>query len=365
MLAVMAQARFARSVHSFICELLMLTMPDIVKGNAFIRNDTDFCKRIDDAIRDATSPTASESDYVRAIINASCGEMVGLCNLLKSACSFAGLERVAAEYLDAARFREMLLRKNEEKLERIVAIVKAREGKPIKILMDVAKVLNENAEVYDEMETSAKRKAAAELKKVVENVTSIVTKAEVRLGEKIDEGRAEIVSCVEEVGGKVDAVGKKVDRIQPRRKRKSKYSDAQREKCLACWEASQELVTVRHSVNTRVTYKSVFEHCRRELATVGVTTEGFFRRILHAAQSRECEARKRVLEAKREAERKKTKCGIMRGMKMKVANRMLATALSIFAVAAPCLASDGTYATNRSERGLLSFCLKHGGLQPC
>ena len=64
MLAVMAQARFARSVHSFICELLMLTMPDIVKGNAFIRNDTDFCKRIDDAIRDATNPTASEGDYL-------------------------------------------------------------------------------------------------------------------------------------------------------------------------------------------------------------------------------------------------------------------------------------------------------------
>ena len=98
MLAVMAQARFARSVHSFICELLMLTMPDIVKGNAFIRNDTDFCKRIDDAIRDATNPTASEGDYIRAIINASCSEMEGLCNLLKSACSFAGLERIAAEY---------------------------------------------------------------------------------------------------------------------------------------------------------------------------------------------------------------------------------------------------------------------------
>ena len=63
MLAVMAQARFARSVHSFICELLMLTMPDLVKGNAFIRNDTDFCKRIDDAIRDATNPTAEGGNH--------------------------------------------------------------------------------------------------------------------------------------------------------------------------------------------------------------------------------------------------------------------------------------------------------------
>ena len=70
------------------------------------------------------------------------------------------LERIAADYLDGQRFREMLLRKDSEKLERIVAIVKAREGKPIKILMDVAEVLNDSAGTYDEMEASAKRKAA-------------------------------------------------------------------------------------------------------------------------------------------------------------------------------------------------------------
>ena len=288
MLAVMAQARFARSVHSFICELLMLTMPDIVKGNAFIRNDTDFCKRIDDAIRDATNPTASEGDYIRAIINASCSEMAGLCNLLKSACSFAGLERIAAEYLDAARFREMLMRKNEEKLERIVAIVKAREGKPIKILMDVAKVLNDNAGIYDEMAVAAKRKAAAELKKVVENVTSIVTEAEARLGEKIDE-----------VGGKVDAVGKNIDGLQPRKRRKSKYTDAQLEACRAYWNAAQTNVEVKHAINTRITYESVFSYYSRQLAKNGVASVGMFKAIIHSVQSRECEARKHELEAKR------------------------------------------------------------------
>ena len=292
-LAVMAQARFARSVHSFICELLMLTMPDIVKGNAFIRNDTDFCKRIDDAIRDATSPTANESDYVRAIVNASCDEMEGLCKLLKSACSFAGLERIAVEYLDAGRFREMLMRKNEEKLERIVAIVKAREGKPIKILMDIAKVLNDNAGIYDEMAVAAKRKAAAELKKVVENVTNIVTGAEARLGEKIGE-----------VGGKVDAVGKKVDRLQPRRKRKSKYTDAQLEACRAYWNAAQTNVEVKHAINTRITYESVFSYYARQLAKIGVDSVGTFRAIIHSSQNRECEDRKHALEAKREAERK-------------------------------------------------------------
>ena len=289
----MAQARHARAVHSCICELLMVAMPDLVKGSRFIRNSTEFCERIDCAIRDASTPKATADDYIRAIINASCDEMATVCRLLKSASALAGLERIAADYLDGQRFREMLLRKDSERLERIVAIVKAREGKPIKILMDVAKVLNDNAGTYDEMEVSAKRKAAAELKKVVENVTNIVTGAEARLGEKIGE-----------VGGKVDAVGKKVDRLQPRRKRKSKYTDAQLEACRAYWNAAQTNVEVKHAINTRITYESVFSYYARQLAKIGVDSVGAFRAIIHSSQNRECEDRKHELEAKRGAARK-------------------------------------------------------------
>ena len=289
----MAQARFARSVHSFICELLMLTMPDIVKGNAFIRNDTDFCERIDCAIRDASTPKATADDYIRAIINASCDEMATVCRLLKSASALAGLERIADDYLDSQRFREMLLRKDSEKLERIVAIVKAREGKPIKILMDIAKVLNDNAGIYDEMAVAAKRKAASELKKVVENVTSIVTGAETRLGEKIGE-----------VGGKVDAVGKKVDRLRLKSKRRSKHGEAARDACLTCWEMAQGNAEVRYAINTRITYASVYNHFSRQLVKHGITSAKQFRTILHAAKSLESSRRIKALEAKREAERK-------------------------------------------------------------
>ena len=292
LLAVMAQARHARAVHSCICELLMVAMPDLVKGSRYIRNSTEFCERIDCAIRDASMPNATADDYIRAIVNASCDEMETVCRLLKSASALVGIERIAADYLDGQRFREMLLRKDSEKLERIVAIVKAREGKPIKILMDVAKVLNDSAGIYDEMEASAKRRASAELKKVVENVTSIVTGVETRLGEKIGE-----------VGGKVEAVGKKVDRIRVRRRRKSKYTDAQLEACRAYLSAAQTNVEVKHTINTRITYESVFSYYARQLAKIGVESVGTFRAIIHSAQNRECEDRKRALEAKREAER--------------------------------------------------------------
>jgi hypothetical protein len=162
--------------------------------------------------------------------------------------------------------------------------------------MDVAKVLNDNAGIYDEMAVAAKRKAAAELKKVVENVTSIVTEAEARLGEKIDE-----------VGGKVDAVGKKIDGLQPRKRRKSKYTDAQLEACHAYWNAAQTNVEVKHAINTRITYESVFRYYAQQLAKIGVESVGTFRAIIHSSQNRECEDRKRELEAKREAERKAKK----------------------------------------------------------
>ena len=124
-------------------------------------------------------------------------------------------------------------------------------------------------------------------------MTSIVTEAEARLGEKIDE-----------VGGKVDAVGKKIDGLQPRKRRKSKYTDAQLEACHAYWNAAQTNVEVKHAINTRITYESVFSYYSRQLAKNGVASVGMFKAIIHSVQSRECEARKHDLEAKREAERK-------------------------------------------------------------
>ena len=167
LLAVMGQARHVRAVHSFICELLMVTMPELAKGNRYIRNSTEFCESIDLAIREVSTPDATEGDYVRFILDAACAEMAPLCNLLKAACSLAGLDKVAAEYLDGKRFREMLLRKDSAKLEKLVAIVRAREGKPIKVLMAVAAELNDKAERYDEISPAAKRKATAEMKKAV------------------------------------------------------------------------------------------------------------------------------------------------------------------------------------------------------
>ena len=73
---------------------------------------------------------------------------------------------------------------------------------------------------------------------------------------------------------------------------------------MAYWEAANRNAEVRHSINTRITYESVFRYYSRELAKSGITNVKKFRAVLHAAQSRACEERKRNLEAKHEAERK-------------------------------------------------------------
>ena len=298
-LTVMAQARHARAVHSCICELLMVAMPDLVKGSRFIRNSTEFCERIDCAIRDASTPKATADDYIRAIVNASCDEMATVCRLLKSASALAGLERIAADYLDGQRFREMLLRKDSEKLERIVAIVKAREGKPIKVLMDVAAELNDKAERYDEISPAAKRKATADMKKIIAKVDEIRS--------SMDEHRDEIVARVDDVGGKVAAVGKKVDRLRLRGERKSKYGDNARNTCLMYWEMAQENAEVRHAINTRVTYESVFTYFKGKLVAAGINTVKKFKAVLHATKNLEYARRVKALEAKREAGRKAKK----------------------------------------------------------
>ena len=306
LVTVWAQADYVCAVHSFIQELLLRVALGLLKDRSYILSDAQFKIKIESAIIEASVPTATANDYIRAIVNVACREMEDLCRLLKYASGLAGLDRIAAEYLDTKRFREMLMRRDSEKLERLVAIVKEREGKPIKILMDVAKVLNDGAECYDEMAATAKRKAATELKMVIKNVTNIVTEAESRLGGKIDAN-----------GEKIDALNEKVSRLKVKAKRKRAYTDAQRDVCCTYWDAAQTNTEVKHAINTRITHESVFNYFKIKLAKVGVTKLSMFKAVLHSAQNMECAQRKRELDAKREAERKAKsatrKCGIIRG----------------------------------------------------
>ena len=297
LLTIWPQANYVYAIHRFIRDLLIIVVPELSRNSEYIRSDSEFRARIEDAIVQATSPDSTESNYIHAIVNAACEEMRAVCHLLRAACCFVGFDEVATEYLDAKRFKAMLLRKDEEKLERLNAIVRDRNAKPIKILMDVAAALNENAAGYDGLDSAAKRKARVDLGRVVESMANIVSGAETRLGRKIDSGR----DCVI---GHVDEVGAKIAGMKFKGKRRSRHTEEQRKVCFTCWNAAQRNVELRYSSNRSVTYEAAFDYYRKELARVGIAKLSKFIAVIHALQTQECADRKRALEAKREAERK-------------------------------------------------------------
>ena len=307
LLAVMGQAKYVCAVHRFIQDLLLKAAPELLKGSGALKSDAEFKDTIDAAIASVTTPAAKERDFIHAIVEASGAEMKPLCHLLRGAAEVVGLGELATRYLDGARFREMLLRKDEEKLERLNAIVQDQaQAVPVKVLMDVAAELDGRAENYDGMDAASKRKASREMKKLIGKVEEMRSAIDANTAEI--ESRIDAVGGkIDEVGGKVEAVGKKVDLIQPRKKRKSKYTEAQLETCRAYWNAAQTNAEVKHAINTRITYGAVFGYYSRQLKEIGVKSAGMFRAIIHSAQSRECEDRKHALEAKIEAERKAKK----------------------------------------------------------
>ena len=239
LLTVMGQAKYVCAVHKFIQDLLLKTAPEFLKGSGALKTEEEFKDTIDAAIASVTTSNATERDYVRAMVETSSAAMKPFCHLLRGAADVVGLRKIAERYLDGARFQEMLLRRDQDKLERLNDILrKASVGpvNPAKILMDVAKVLDENAECYDDLDAAAKRKAQRDIARLmgkVEEIHNEMTASKNEITQHIDEGKEELVS-------RVDAVGAKIDKLKIKGKRKSKYEPEQKKVCLSCWMAAQE-----------------------------------------------------------------------------------------------------------------------------
>jgi len=64
--------------------------------------------------------------------------------------------------------------------------------------------------------------------------------------------------------------------------------------CWSCWTAAAHREEVWGNLNTRITYKAVFDYYRSRLAQVGVLDHNMFREIIRA----ECRRRNRELESR-------------------------------------------------------------------
>ena len=292
---VMAQIDFACAVLDFIRKLLRSVLPGLVRDKAILGSREQFKNLIDLAFSELDPHEASERDYRLAVAGAACNEVATLCGLLTDVCLCTGFEKVAVRYLDHRRLMALVLRQDEAKLAALTGVVESGDRNAGRMLMRVGAILDGRPDTYDEMDSAAKRKATTDTRRIIAEMRALASDME----RKVDDGKSEIL-------GAIATVGRKVEKTRGRRKRRSKYSDAAREACLACWNAAQNNAEVKNSINTRITYESVFKYFGRSLAKFGLTTARQFKAVLHAAQSRECEERRRNLHAQQDAARQKS-----------------------------------------------------------
>ena len=390
---VTAQKTYICAVYSFIVRLLRATLPEVAWNSTFTPAEDVFAAALDGVIRKHALDGANEGDCCLAMAQAACMKMMRVCGLLKRICISLGQKETAEKFLDAPWFVDMLLAQNTSKLNKLLYTIDFTDDKPSRLVMNVAAILDDNAVAYDSMSARAKRKADSETKelirqvgKKVETLNGKVDSHKVEIVKRIDSHdaktekqiaavRQEICETKEQLLAKADAVIKKCGKANLGGRRKSRHSPEQKKVCLALWMDARENEELKDASGTgKATHEAAFNWYKRKLALVGVTSVAKFKAIIHTVNNTNSAENIQALEAKREAERKaksKTKpcsqfinyghvkqtqnktrkCGKIRGMK-KVTNAMFGAALSIFAVAAPCMASD---ASANAIRGGLPF----------
>ena len=281
---------YAFALLGFIKRLLRAVLPSLARDKRILGTKKDFTSQIDAAFGEIDPHDAGEEDYRLAVAVATCAEVSNLCSLLTNACNCTGFSEIASRYLNTRRFMFLLMKCDAAKLKALKSIVESGDKNVGRILMRVGAVLDGRPDTYDEMDAAAKRKATIDSQRILDEVKT--------LAKRIDDGKSEIIEHV-------DTVAVKVDRIKPVGRRRSKYSDAAREACLRYWNEARDNVEVRNSLNTRVTHEAVFTYCASKLAPYGVTTVEQFKRMLHAAQSREYEERRKKLDEQRDGRKKR------------------------------------------------------------
>ena len=281
---------YAFALLGFIKRLLQAVLPSLARDKRILGTKKDFTSQIDAAFGDIDPHEASEEDYRLAVVAAACTEVANLCSLLTNACNCTGFSKIANHYLNTRRFMFLLMKCDDAKLKALKSIVESGDKNVGRILMRVGAVLDGRPDTYDEMDAAAKRKATIDSQRILNEVKT--------LAKHIDDGKSEIIEHVDDVAVKVDG-------LKPRGKRKSRYGGAMREVCLAYWNAAQNNADIRYSINTRITYKTVFDYFAKDLAKHGVTSARQFKQALHSAHNLECIERRKKLDEQRDGRKKR------------------------------------------------------------
>ena len=327
---VTEQRVFICAVCAFIDKLLRAVLPDIAWDNTHLPTEEEFGGILDAVIARHDPKTSCEGDCCLAMAQAACNRLKRVCDLLKRVSASVEMEDIAKQYLDAHWFVDVLLRKNFSKLNKLYYTIDFTDGKPSRILMNVAAILNDKAVPYDSMDANAKRKATNDTKKIIAEVQKLATGVEKKVEKKIDESKAELATKIDDgnkmIAGKVEAVREelrlskdevlaKADEILKKLgvrlgNKKTRHTIEQKKACLACWSLAKENAELATTTNNgQPTHEAAFNWHRKHLALFGVTTLKKFNDVLNSINVQKCVDQKAGIEANREAARKAAKKG--------------------------------------------------------
>ena len=324
--AVLRQIAYAKSVRSVIRSIMRRMLDGEWINHIFASSDDEFNDKLDEAFKSLDFASATKGDYCKVVAEVLCDEVSRLCLVLKDVCDGSGYGDYFDSHISHERFVRLVLSTDTVKLGRMKRILEDASQTPIDVLRGIGAVLNDTSSLEERTALGARERriANAELKTLVE----------------------ETKNAIDKVGAKVEAVDRKVSSLRRGGKPRGRYTQKAKAICWSCWTSAANHEEIWRSVNTRITYKAVFDYYHARLVQVGVNDHNAFRDVIHAEVMR----RNRELAMKQGKARQKTaaqpntkrgKNGIIRGMKKNARTALLAALAIVGGMASP-LRSDAS-----------------------
>ena len=280
----MSQIAFAQRIREFVRALVRRVVPGIPLERLQIESDLIFETHVNQAVY-SLPETASDYDRRCAVVKVMCTDAARLLVMLKNACKAVGLEGVANEYLNHATFFNFILEQDNSKMDLLMSVAENNDPDLARVFFNIARVLKGKDVDYYKLGDDARRKAsddimnfAAEVRDIIERVGAKVALVEAA----VQAGFAQAGQKMQECRAAIAAVDAKVSKLRRSGKAKGRYADEAKTLCWHYWKAANNREEVWRSVNTRITYKSVFEYGQRQLASVGVTSVSEYKAIVQA-----------------------------------------------------------------------------------
>ena len=288
--AIMPQIAFAQRIRDFARAMARRVLPGVPLDELQFESNQIFETHLNSAIY-SLPEGASDRDRRCAVVKVICKDATRLCAMLKNACKAVGLGDIADEYLNHATFFNFVLEQDNAKMDLLMSIAENSDEDLARVFFNIARVLKGKEIDYYKLGDDAKRKASDDIKNLAAEVRDHIE----RVGAKVERVGAKVERVgakVEECKTAIDSLDEKVSKLRKSEKPRGRYTQKSKTLCWSCWTAAAHREEVWGNLNTRITYKAVFDYYRSRLAQVGVLDHNMFREIIRA----ECRRRNRELE---------------------------------------------------------------------